>query len=66
VEEGKYWYQSKTIVMNGILSLAGILTLVADALAKDDTMTIPAILMLCVGGLNIILRYFFTNVGINH
>jgi hypothetical protein len=58
--DGKLWYQSKVVWLNVILSLMGIMTLVADFLGKNTSLTAPGIIMLIVGCLGIILRVWFT------
>jgi hypothetical protein len=57
----KSWFLSKTIWLNILLSLMGILTLIADALEKNPTLTVSGILMLAVGCIGIVIRYFYTN-----
>ena len=61
----KPWYLSKTIWMNFVLSLIGILTEVANYLSTPSLIvTASGVIMVVVGGLGIVLRYFFTDTPI--
>ena len=62
----KNFWQSKTVWLNILISLSGILMLVADVLTKDPNLTVPGLLTLLAGCVGIVIRVFFTNTAINH
>jgi membrane-bound ClpP family serine protease len=60
----KPWYTSKSVWLNIILSMIGILTLVAEYMTNNPALTAPGLIMLVVGALGVILRIWFTDVPI--
>ena len=60
----KPWYESKLTWMNIILTLIGILTLVAEYLTNSPILTAPGIIMVVVGALGVVLRVWFTDTPI--
>ena len=62
-DEGKMWYNSKLTWLNIVLTLGGVLTIVADYLSKTPTaaVTVPGIIMVVVGALGVVLRVWFTD-----
>lgn len=52
---GKPWYLSKTIWVNGLTAVAGVLAAVAGAEFLDGTQT-AAVLAMVLGAVNVFLR----------
>lgn len=59
----KRWFESKTVWLNILTALAGIIQLVTEFLNGAD-LSVEAIFMLFVGIANIIIRIFFTKVPV--
>jgi len=55
----KRWFESKTVWLNILTALAGIVQLVIEFLNGGD-LSVNGIFMLLVGIANIIIRIFFT------
>ena len=56
----KKWFQSKTVIINGLMLCAGIVGyLVSDDLIKDNE-SLLALLIAIQGGVNVILRFVTT------
>lgn len=59
----KAWFESKTVWLNILTALAGIIQLVIEFLNGVD-FSVNAIFLLLVGVVNIIIRIFFTKTEI--
>jgi hypothetical protein len=56
----KKWFQSKTVLVNGLMLCAGIVGyLVGDDIIKDNE-SLLALLVAIQGGVNVILRFVTT------
>ncbi len=60
----KNWWESKTVILNALMTVIGALTLVADTLTNTPQLTIPGVLMLVAGIGNVIIRIWFTDSSI--
>ena len=63
--ETKLWYQSKSLWLGVILTLAGIVPLVAELL-NGEAVTPQGIVLLFGGVLAVVLRVWFTDTQIEH
>ncbi len=61
----KTFFESKTNWMGMIVVLMGALALVMDYMQNNSTWTVPGIMAIVIGVLQIVLRTFFTDTAID-
>lgn len=54
----KRWFESKTVFVNGLTLLAGVLGYVAGQEVIGNNVELVAMLIALQGGVNIVLRFF--------
>lgn len=59
----KRWYLSKTVMFNGVLTIIGVGSFLAEP-KNDPTLTVASISAAVVGIANVALRVWFTDTAI--
>lgn len=65
VTESKQWYQSKTVILNAVTMLIGVLSLLAGSSDLLDP-TATKWVLFAIGALNIVIRVYFTSEPVAH